>query len=135
MSRELLLICQGCGNRITDDAGYLWVHTQEVHTAQQEARAWEAQHPANGESSLDLLDLLDHPEPIRWRSHHQACDPDRDSSHYRIPAARLHTRADLLDWTAHLMEKGWLPHTDWRDVLSENRHGGTRFASLPRQGR
>ncbi|MFJ6493480.1 hypothetical protein [Streptomyces californicus] len=37
-------------------------------------------------------------------------------------------RADLLDWTAHLTEKNWLPHTDWRDLLRETRTGSTRLA-------
>ncbi|MGW5497748.1 hypothetical protein [Streptomyces olivaceoviridis] len=131
MSRELLLVCQGCGNRIADDAGYLWVDTGEVNTAQRAARAWEAQHPADGERGLDLQDLLAYPDQVPWRSHHQRCDSDRDGSHYRIPAAELRTRADLLDWTAHLMEKSWLRHTDWRDVLRENRNGGVRFAAQP----
>ncbi|MFF3729094.1 hypothetical protein ACFYXM_01855 [Streptomyces sp. NPDC002476] len=68
------------------------------------------------------------PDQVRWRAHHEGCDPQRSGSHYRISAGKLRTRADLLDWTSHLMEKNGLPVTGWRDLLREARKGGERLA-------
>ncbi|MGW3168108.1 hypothetical protein ACWC9Q_36170 [Streptomyces sp. NPDC001142] len=51
------------------------------------------------------------PEPVRWRAHHEGCGPGRAGIHYRVFSVKLRTRADLLDWTSHLMEKNGLPVT------------------------
>ncbi|MFH8260707.1 hypothetical protein [Streptomyces roseolus] len=130
MSRELTLICSTCAQEIGQDDGYLWAHTHEIHTVQQAHLTLEEQHtdPVDGSMLLDLADLADLPEPATWRADHHDCDPARQESHYRIPADRLRLRADLLDWTAHLMEKSWLEYTDWRDVVRETRTGGPRLA-------
>uniref|UniRef100_UPI003F497C95 hypothetical protein n=1 Tax=Streptomyces achromogenes TaxID=67255 RepID=UPI003F497C95 len=133
MDRELTLICQGCRNRVSDDAGYLWAHTRDVHTVQREAREWGERHGSGSEDRLtDLHDFLDYPEQASWRAHHGRCDPDRDGGHYRIAVDQLRTRADLLGWTAHLMGKGWLCHTDWPDLLREARRGGKRLIVVSR---
>ena len=129
MARELVLICWKCRLEIGQDDGYLWAHTGEVDVVQRTFRGWDKQYTGpDGGLSLTLGQMLAYPEPAFWRAHHQHCDPDRDGMHYRVPAERLRIRADLLDWTAHLMEKGWLPYTDWREVIRETRTGGTRFA-------
>ncbi|MGW2183645.1 hypothetical protein ACWCXX_37630 [Streptomyces sp. NPDC001732] len=129
MTRELFLVCQGCGHRISDDAGYLWAHTAEVNAVQRE---WKAQHARAADRALamDLVDLLEGPDQARWQATHVGCDPERGGSHYRVAAGKLRTRADLLDWTAHLMEKNWLPATDWHDLLREARKGGERLAVI-----
>lgn len=132
MERELVLVCQGCGGHVSDDDGYLWAHTAEVRAAQRAQREWEDRHTASdGALALDLVDLLEQPEPVRWQAHHEGCDPVHGQSHYRIPAQELRTRADLLDWTAHLMEKIWLPITDWRELIREARKGGERLTTTP----
>ncbi|MFF4097544.1 hypothetical protein ACFYYY_27925 [Streptomyces sp. NPDC001834] len=75
-----------------------------------------------------LLGLL---EPATGRAEHRDCAPVRkEEFHYRIPAVRLCLRADLLDWTAHLLEKAWLSHTDWREALRETRAGSARLAAV-----
>lgn len=43
--------------------------------------------------------------------------------HLRRLRRRIETWPELLDSTAHLMEKGWLIPTDWDDVL-RGVHGG-----------
>ncbi|MEU5403612.1 hypothetical protein ABZ348_30475 [Streptomyces sp. NPDC005963] len=131
MDRELTLICSTCAQEIAQDDGYLWVNRREADTAQQAYQALEQRQtdPLNGSVSFDLADLCALPAPAAWRADHRDCDLEReDPFHYRIPAARLHLRADLLDWTAHLTEKVWLPHTDWRDLLRETRTGSARLA-------
>ncbi|MER8062753.1 MULTISPECIES: hypothetical protein [unclassified Streptomyces] len=130
MHRELLLICRKCCLQVGQDDGYLWAHSGEVNAVGRACRTWKAEHTEpDGTLSVTPGQVLEYPEPAAWRAHHQRCDPDRDEMHYRIPAARLRLRADLLDWTAHLIEKAWLSHTDWREVIRETRTGGTRFAA------
>ncbi|MFJ3787014.1 hypothetical protein [Streptomyces sp. NPDC090093] len=131
MDRELTLLCSTCGQGIVQDDGYLWVSRHEANTVQQAYKAFEERNtdPADGSLAFDLTDISALPAPAVWQADHSECDPERDKdSHYRIPAARLRLRADLLDWSAHLAEKPWLPHTDWRDVMRETRTGSTRIA-------
>ncbi|MGW1353445.1 hypothetical protein ACWCQE_29880 [Streptomyces sp. NPDC002409] len=131
MDRELTLICSACTQPVIQDDGYLWVSCREAAAVQQAYHALEKRStdPHDGSLSLDLADLLALPEPATWRADHRDCDSVREKEfHYRIPAARLRLRADLLDWTAHLLEKAWLPHTDWRDVLRETRTGSARIS-------
>ncbi|MCT6782261.1 hypothetical protein LXH09_37195 [Streptomyces sp. CS7] len=129
MPRELVLICRKCCLEVGQDDGYLWAHSGEVNAVGRFWRTWKAEHTEpDGMRSGTTGQKPEYPEPAVWRAHHQRCDPDRDEMHYRIPADRLHLRADLLDWTAHLMEKAWLAQTDWREVIRETRTGGTRFA-------
>ncbi|WP_043242344.1 hypothetical protein [Streptomyces violaceusniger] len=132
ITRELTLICQECSRPISDDVGYLWAHTAKMNAVQRTERAWQERHAdADGSLSFDLAGLLENPdlEKVSWQAHHRDRDPAREASHYRIAADKLRTRADLLEWTAHPMEKAWLRSTDWRDVLREARSGGKRLAA------
>ena len=36
---------------------------------------------------------------------------------YFFEAKRINTRAKALDWTLHLLEKGWLQNTNWNEFL------------------
>ncbi|MFJ8405802.1 hypothetical protein ACIQ9K_35760 [Streptomyces microflavus] len=112
--RELVLVCQGCGSKVWDDVGYLWVDTAQVARVGQARREWEAEY---GGGLVDIHDFLKYPEQVTWQAHHLACDPASDDGHYRLAARRLRTQADLLGWTAHLMGKNWLDWTDWNDLL------------------
>ncbi|MFC8010847.1 hypothetical protein [Streptomyces cinereoruber] len=132
MRRELVLVCRGCAGRIYGDDGYLWVDTEEVNTAQERwagYRERSAERRARGRPT-DLLDMIDCGELVYWQAHHATCDPTPREAHYRIEARKLRTRADLLEWSAHLMGKMWLPRTDWQDVMCETRAGGRRFAPV-----
>ncbi|MEV1048742.1 hypothetical protein [Streptomyces sp. NPDC049916] len=124
MPRELVLICRGCGRKVWDDIGYLWVDTARVADVGQAQRAWEAEYR---DGLMDMLDFLKYPEKVRWQAHHLACDPASEDSHYRLEARRLRTRADLLGWTAHLMGKNWLDCTDWSELLQESRQVGKQI--------
>ncbi|MEU3282119.1 hypothetical protein [Streptomyces antibioticus] len=129
MIRELALICQGCRREIVS-AGYLWAHTGDVAAHQRARRLWRERYDRPGGYGVDMVGLFAHPVPVCWQAHHQQCDRAREESHYRIAAGRLHSRADLLEWTAHLMRKTWLPGTDWHDVLREARAGGERITVI-----
>ncbi|MFE3476235.1 hypothetical protein ACFXOI_32265 [Streptomyces bacillaris] len=100
-----------------------------LHRVHRDSSRWTQRYTdPHGGLSLTLDQALEQPDPAQWRAHHETCDPDPEAVHYRIPAAKLRIRADLLDWTAHLLEKNWLPYTDWQEVIRETRTGGIRFA-------
>ncbi|MEU1630855.1 hypothetical protein ABZ746_37555 [Streptomyces sp. NPDC020096] len=62
---------------------------------------------------------------MRWQAHHGACDPAPDGWAYDIGSDALRTHAQLLEHTAHLMEKSWLRLADWHEVLRGVPHGKT----------
>ncbi|MFE1928460.1 hypothetical protein ACFW91_38665 [Streptomyces asoensis] len=126
MAHDLDLICDGCRKPIDDEDGYLWIDNQAVNRAQIAAQEWEASHP----DGL-ISDFADYPEEVRWQTHHATCAPGTGG--YDIPAEKIRSWEQLLDWTAHLMEKTWLGHSDWDDVLRGVHHGQTRvILRLPR---
>ncbi|MEU3341966.1 hypothetical protein [Streptomyces sp. NPDC006668] len=123
MGYALALICDACGNPIGDDDGYLWIDNQAVNQAQVAERQWRADHP----DGL-ISDFGDYPETVRWQAHHRSCAPEAGS--YDIPASEIRSWEQLLDWTAHLMEKTWLSCTDWDDVLRGVHHGQHRLTAV-----
>lgn len=68
--------------------------------------------------------LLELPELVRWEVHCDACNPHYDSESdtycaccYWFAANRCRTVPQLLSWTAHLSEKGWLDSTNWTQFV------------------
>ncbi|MFJ5026140.1 hypothetical protein [Streptomyces goshikiensis] len=136
MTPELDLICDGCRRPIADDDGYLWVDTAEVRRTEEAVRAWEKEHTDGVDGSLSFsgADIFGYPEKVRWQAHHALCDPAPGEGAYDIPAAKIRSWEQLLDWTAHLMEKSWLAHTDWDDFLRGVHRGGARLVVASQAG-
>lgn len=62
-----------------------------------------------------------YPHCAPWLAWHGNCDPaPRSSSWYFIEVERIRTTADLLWWTAHLLEKGWIQSTNWGDIIRQH---------------
>jgi hypothetical protein len=137
MANDLVLICDACKEPVDDGAGYLWIDTDAVAA---EERAAAGRRPrdiqdddSSSESVLSYLaaGLFELPEPVRWQAHHAACDLTPDAATYPIPAVDIRTWAELVEWTAQLMEKPWLPHTDWSYVLRGVVNGDSRLIAAP----
>ena len=77
-------------------------------------RQWDEKHPGDGWS---LADYATRPGPARWKVWHSSCDPNSEGDGYSIGIHRIQTPMDVVGWSAHLMEKTWLPDTDWKEVL------------------
>lgn len=123
---RLAFACDACGDRVTGDAGYVHISMNRVGAVEQAVAAWETEHspPPTGDPVKDLMgrmldrdDLMAYPSPARWRVHHESCDPEPEVGPYKISVSRIDTWPKLVHWTAHLMEKNWLQHTDWSDIL------------------
>jgi hypothetical protein len=61
--------------------------------------------------------VIEAPDLVRWEILHLDCDPRRDVDAYVIDVERARTPGEVIDWAAHLLEKRWLVHTNWADVL------------------
>jgi predicted GIY-YIG superfamily endonuclease len=113
--------CGACGQIISKDTGYVHVRSRDIARAK-EARqdfnnAWHA-HPVSEHGVRIVRDsALPRIKPARWLVHHEECDPDVDANRYRIEVERANTHERLVSWTAHLMSKAWLQHTDWAVFL------------------
>lgn len=133
MTTDLTLICDACQKPIQGEArGYLWVDRSEVEKAQEEAAAWEKKYTVGeGRTMSTFGGLMEYPARVPWQAHHGACDPAPEAWAYDIDAEALDTYPQLLERTAHLMGKPWLPLTDWHEVLRGVHTGKTRLIVAP----
>lgn len=134
-ARELNVMCDGCKHPIADGGGSIWIDYGKINKYEQDASDWYERERANTEPGLrvthSVISLLERPDAVRWNVHHAVCDPDLDAGAYSIEVYRMRTWADLAQWTAHLMTKGWLSHTDWNKLLVGAAQGlGTRISPV-----
>ncbi|KQV20546.1 MULTISPECIES: hypothetical protein [unclassified Kitasatospora] len=128
MTRELNIICNACKKPIDDQTGTLWVSNPDLNNYQDAQAAWETRNTMTLPGGAEIVvvnaaDLIDHPRRAQWRAHHDACHGETVTTVYEIQAHRLKTWADLVSWTAHLMEKDWLGDTDWAPLLDAATRG------------
>lgn len=114
--------CTACGETITDPRRAVLTFDglalQRADAARIEYRRNHPE-PAPGElpPRVDLSTLLtdNYPEPVPWRAFHTACVPEAFS--YHVPLNDLSSWESVIDWTAHVADKGWMTDTDWSTVL------------------
>lgn len=122
----LVLLCDVCKDPVTGAGDFLQVDEIAAQQRGEEHREWENRHRTpQGGVTFDLSDRSDPPPgKIPWEVYHQDCDPNPDNQGYWIGAERCKTFPELLDWTAHLMEKRWLQNTNWstkvRSILRDS---------------
>lgn len=112
---RVVATCQVCHFSVTDGAGFLWIDMSDVHSGEEAWREKETRQP--GGSGVDLSELMTLPDPAPWRVHHRQCYPFSTVGSYVVEVDRIDTAAKLVRWTAHLMGKQWLRHTNWDEVL------------------
>lgn len=106
--------CRGCGSDILGDSGWLVVDLDEVMRVQDAYQAHDEAHPTGLFTVDSLIDL---PERATWKAWHRHCDPDPGANGYWIESGRIATWPQAIWWAAHLLEKNWLTHTNWDDIL------------------
>jgi hypothetical protein len=130
VNRELNIICEACNKPMGDgDATYgnLWIRKADWIDYTQAYADWKAKYVTEldgGGQSVTGAGLIAHPETVAWRALHSTCDNGEDDL-YSIPSSKLSTWADLVEWTAHLMEKTWLADTNWREHISGAARGSS----------
>jgi hypothetical protein len=116
-------LCNVCGQPIKAKTGYLtadWGRAlQQYWDAKKRDRQRWNETEARGERfvAFNVSELLDAPGPVSWQALHRDCDPDPERDDYWFGVERADTLAKVMNWTAHLMEKNWLPETNWRHLL------------------
>lgn len=108
--------CVQCGKRIEPATGALGLSHDDLMRAM---KGYASSHQArNRKGSDNQGSLVNYLENVgRWNATHYNCAGEGQLSGYSIELDRLRTYRHLVAWTAHLMEKTWLPHTNWRHVL------------------
>ncbi|WP_157437790.1 hypothetical protein [Actinoplanes subtropicus] len=109
-------VCDLCARTVAPSDGHLWVDDRDLAQVQRLTAAWEAEHP--DAEPIQVSNLVTRPQPARWHVTHTTCDAVPRSSGYSIELTRIQTFRDLVGWTAHLMGKNWLQHTDWDDLIA-----------------
>lgn len=112
---DLTLICDDCGQPVVGDTGYLYVTYADIHAAREAAeRRREVTKPG---APVNIMEFMLAGGPALWRVTHDRHRPSDDA--YYIDAVRFDSWRKVAHWTAHLMEKNWLQHTDWDYLLRE----------------
>jgi hypothetical protein len=114
--------CEVCGQPIADGEGYVAMSYAELHEYKPALKAWEeriAEAYPGPWRAYPFSELHDHPSPVRWHVLHGRCDPRPEGDDYWIGTERIRTAADVISWSAHLLEKNWIQDTTWSDVLRE----------------
>ena len=105
--------CRACDKPIEGDPpGVALIPMGDVHRAEKADAEWTAAHTdADGLVTSNVFEPG--PGPALWAAYHRECAPPDDVADYWFGLERCRTGDDLLMWTLHLMEKTWLPATNW----------------------
>jgi len=116
----LVWTCSTCCQPVANGRGYVCVDSNQAGLthARHETVDFEYRKRQEAEGSLvpyPLDEVWD--DPVPWAAYHHGCDPRPDSGDYWFAVERCRTLAEFLHWSAHLLEKRWFAHTDWRDLM------------------
>lgn len=128
-SRRLRAVCFTCRNDIPDGGGVIHILHREVSDVMQAQAMLRDQRAAKAEAEgrsgdfefLSVEELLADPEEAQWKVHCDACNPQQQKGCegcYWFGVERCRTWAQLVDWTAHFFEKGWVATaTNWTEFI------------------
>lgn len=116
---ELLWVCDGCGKQVRPESGYFEVSNAAVAAVEQGEKSWRQRYASgSGLVVCSIDELNEYPERAPWKVWHRKCDPTPRDAAYFVDLERCTTAADLLRWTAHLIEKDWVvKSTNWADFI------------------
>jgi hypothetical protein len=119
--------CSACQRDVTGSPkAVLHVPYEEFGRVERESASWKQKHKENDQGGLgvvSLAELMTYPGPARWQVHCDRCNPHKDERGdmcdgcYWVSLDRCTDAVDLLYWTAHLMGKTWLRHTNWASFI------------------
>lgn len=113
---ELVWNCREC-NKVAND-GWLTLPSAEFHKAM-DAVAANKKFNETHEGFFTLEDLMELPDGGSWSVICRGCYTEdmEGVADYDIELGRIASYKDALDWTLHLMEKNWFPHTNWEQAI------------------
>jgi hypothetical protein len=118
MARKTWPPCDVCREPVTTKEGVILVDEIKALEIANESEVEEARNLAEHDYRHTVVNLGDSgpPEEVRWWYGHTRCFLDH-AGEYWIPTTRIDTPRKALGWTLHLMEKRWLPYTDWDAMM------------------
>jgi hypothetical protein len=134
-SRPLRAVCFTCRENVPDGGGVIHIRHFDVREFERTVAAQDEQRKdraavdgrTDGLDIFTLADMLARPEQPHWQVHCDACNPHRRNGCegcYSFGVERCRTWAQLVDWTVHLVEKGWvLESTNWTELVRATAHG------------
>ena len=114
-STRITWTCQHCRKPIKDGTGWITIERSEAWQHARDVKAWRDSLEDPRFITGTKLDAL--PDKPRWNITHSTCDEVEDVTGYTIDIDRIRTERDLLSWSAHLLGKTWIQHTDWHRVI------------------
>lgn len=115
MASTITWTCSRCGRSIADSEGYLSVDQTAVSAHEAAWAEFDERKRASGRVAILASELADLPDHVPWEAAHTACVPE--SNTYDIPIADMRTHANVIEQTAHMMEKNWIGATNWPSLL------------------
>jgi hypothetical protein len=126
-NHQLIAICDVCNQQVQDHDGHLSVHRADIRAHQKAVAEWKqrtgSDHADGAPHAVGIMDMAAYPEPAKWTVLHVRCCEHPEAGEYPIEIHRVRTWPDLVAWTAHLMGKTWLGHTDWSELLEAATNG------------
>jgi hypothetical protein len=121
---NLRAVCFACRKDIAPGGGVIHIAMNEVmrvEQAQTAEREMLRTKAADGIPPIvTVAELRAQPVEVAWQVHCDSCNPHRPggcAGCYWFAVERCSTWAQLVHWTAHLSEKGWLSATDWMTFI------------------
>ena len=110
--RHIEWICHVCKDPIYDTLGGVWISYRHIR---------EASTPSPRAGAMSVSEILASLEddPIWGATHDRCTDRETLDDSYWLPVESLRTPTTLLNWTAHLLGKTWLPNTNWDDIIRQ----------------
>lgn len=114
--------CDECGVDVEDGEGYIHISQAAVapvrRAAAERERTQLVRNIVEPGRPVSLSEYLDGPEPAKWETHHEACDPHLERGDYWIGVERVRTLDLLIDRMLHLGGKPWVGEaTNWSDFV------------------
>ena len=109
--------CHKCGRRAKGKDDVLWLSMTALRQAEELGRWSQATSNSDERLYLSVLDLHNIPDEGKWQITCDKCWSDSNDDYYVINLNRIATWCAVAEWSAHLLEKDFLPFTDWSAIL------------------
>jgi hypothetical protein len=128
-ARHLRAVCFTCRQDIPAGGGVVHISHADVYrieranAAARDARLARVAAEGRNDFEAEIIDFdelrAEHQE-AEWQVHCDGCNPHRDdgcAGCYWFAVERCATWAQLVHWSAHLLEKDWVRATNWLDFI------------------
>jgi hypothetical protein len=114
--------CESCHKPLSGDDGVVAVSYDDIRKNEEACAEWDARNPG---PVHDVGAEGPYPARAHWRVLHDDCGAAQILNPYEITSGRIGTWRAVASWSAHLLGKRWLAHTDWSALLYRAGCGGT----------